>query len=182
MKKVKFSDTIISSGPCSKLYRRKIFNKFCFDIPRNIVHGEDLLMNIRLAFNTQKEVMILPSVIYNYRKRDDGCDNTFKTSPEYENTFFKYSILSIPAEHLSIYYKDTIIRRTRRLEHFIAYRFKPERNWFDSEFHSKVISDIKTYKFKLHPIKLFTIRFSNLFLRAFPVFLLKLKFKLRKLF
>ena len=49
---------------CSKLYKREIINKDCFNISREIYVGEDLLSNLRISFNTNSDVCIIKDKIY----------------------------------------------------------------------------------------------------------------------
>lgn len=72
-----------------KLFRRKIFNRFTFDIPREITVGEDAIANIRLASNSGKPVVFINSVIYNYRILPDSVFHSFKDSLPYQEIFFK---------------------------------------------------------------------------------------------
>lgn len=91
----------LSCGPCSKLYRRTLFNKFCFDIPPNIVYGEDLIMNIRIAYNTKKNIAITPFIVYNYRIRPESAFHSFKNLLTYQEEFFKNLEQSIPKEKIN---------------------------------------------------------------------------------
>lgn len=72
-----------------KLFRRKIFNRFTFDIPREITVGEDAIANIRLASNSGKPIVFINSVIYNYRILPDSVFHSFKDSLPYQEIFFK---------------------------------------------------------------------------------------------
>lgn len=176
------SESVISCGPTSKLFRRTIFNKHCFDIPRNIIHGEDLLMNVRLAFNTKKDIGILNKTIYNYYINYEGCDMTFRTSPVYEKLFYKHMIFSIPPESLPVYYEDIIKRSVVLMENRIGYKYRPAKEWFTSDYHKKLLEDIDRYSFKYSFLKLTTIKYHNFFIRILPVSILKLLFFKKRLF
>lgn len=95
---------IISSCPFAKLFKVSLFDDYTLDIPRTIVKGEDMLMNIRLAFANNKPVCLLNKKVYNYDASIVGsCLHTFKNTMEYEQLFDKYRILSIPPMLLTNY-------------------------------------------------------------------------------
>lgn len=59
-------DEKIIQAPWGKLFRRKLFDNYTFNIPRSIINGEDLIMNLRLAANA-KNVLCVPRIVYMYR-------------------------------------------------------------------------------------------------------------------
>lgn len=174
------SESVISCGPHSKLFRRTIFDKHSFAIPRNIIHGEDLLMNVRLAFNTKKDIAILASVVYNYRQRPNGCNNTFKRTPEYESEYFKYMLQSIPSNMIEIFYNDTIKRRILILEREIGYRRQPEAIWFGSSFQQELLTDIKKHRYKYPLIKKGLFKIENTLLRHIMILIVKINNMLKR--
>lgn len=51
----------VNTGPWSKLFRRKLFNAHTFNIPHTIVVGEEVLMDIKLTFASDKEkIAVIP--------------------------------------------------------------------------------------------------------------------------
>ena len=89
--------------PVAKLYRRKILHNEIFNIPKEISIGEDLLMNIKIAFSIKQDVKILPHKIYNYIYRENSAINSRKHSIEYEIEFWKQLIKAIPSSEFSRY-------------------------------------------------------------------------------
>ncbi len=170
------SGQTLSSAPWGKLFRCALFSDNVLDIPREIIHGEDLIMNIRLGFNTNNKIVILEKNVYNYNVNLYGCDKTFKKSPSYESLFFKHLIKSIPTEELNAYYKDTIRKRITILKNVVCYKYVPSKEWFGSDFHNKLINDIKTFNYQLETLERITITYSNFLIRVLPVFILKLLF------
>lgn len=165
--------TDISPAPWAKLFRSNLFSKDVFEIPRHIIHGEDLLMNIRLAFKA-KNIEILKEYIYCYRNNPDGCENTFSTSPEYEESFSNYLVYSIPTEEFEKYYKDTIKRNILILEKEIGYKYKPQVNWFGSKFQTRLLSDIKKHKYKYPLIKKLLFKVRNPILRYILILMVRI--------
>lgn len=66
----------ITASPWAKLIRRVLFTPFVFDMPRQIVFGEDLLMNIRLAYQTNKNIAICKDYVYEYVQNQTSCMHT----------------------------------------------------------------------------------------------------------
>lgn len=172
----------LSCAPWGKLFRNALFSDWIFDIPHQIVYGEDLLMNIRLGFKSNKGIVVLNKIIYRYYINQNGCDRTFKTSPDYENLFLEHLLYSIPSIELNKYYKDTIEKRVSILKSLIGYKYIPNKEWIDSEFHKRLMSDIKTFNFKIRLIELTTIKYINFFIRVLPVCIQKLQYQRKKLF
>ena len=103
-----------------KLFRRELFNAHTFEIPRNIVVGEDMLMNIRLAFASTREnvATINAPGIYNYRQNDESIMHSFKSTPQYEHLFHQSLKESIPSEVAEKYLEFTISNRLKSFKRF----------------------------------------------------------------
>lgn len=88
-----------------KLFRRKIINAWCFEIPKEIVRGEDWIMNIRIAFMSKKTPVLISDKIYNYRDNDKGLSNQYKKNIDLEYAFFQSWRDSIPSSEKEKYSK-----------------------------------------------------------------------------
>ena len=115
------SGDTLSCGPCSKLYRKSLFNNFCFDIPSKIIYGEDLIMNIRIAFRTQKEIAITPVIIYNYRILSESAFHSFKNSLTYQEEYFKILEQSLPKELYKEFLPSITLRALNNWRLFYLY-------------------------------------------------------------
>ena len=85
-----------------RLYRRKLFTDFMFDIPRNVLKGEDWLFNVRYAFAMQHKPVIVEKCVYHYIINTDGLH----TSPETLESLINYDLLrlaSIPKQYQQQY-------------------------------------------------------------------------------
>lgn len=89
----------VSVAVWGKLFRKTIINTWCFDIPREIVRGEDWIMNIRIAFLSRKKPILLQQKVYNYRNNITGLSHTYKKNIDLEYAFFKVWRDSIPHNH-----------------------------------------------------------------------------------
>lgn len=140
----------IHVGPVAHLYRIDIFSENVFDIPREIIMGEDMLMNIRLSFNTQKNIKIIQKVVYNYYIwNPTNTTSSFKLDLSYEELLHKYRLLSIPEMFHQKYMIEMINIRLYTLMQYITQN-PFENNWNKSIFYIELINDIKNSEFRVN--------------------------------
>lgn len=153
-------------APWGKLFRKKLFNKKTFEIPRHITCGEDAIMNIRLAFNSDKAIKIINKPLYNYRIHAQSVYSNFKHTAEYEDMFWKEMQAAIPQEWFHEFANEHIgIRVYLWREHGGNSFRKPQ--WADTHFHKQLIHDIKTYKFKMPFFEKMLLYYTHQPTRAF---------------
>ena len=140
----------VDPGPCSKLYRRSLFNAQAFDIPRSIVVGEDMIMNIRLAFHSKKEsiAIINKPGIYYYRKNDTSITVSFKSTPQYEQLFQEQLAASIPDGEKNKYFQLTIKNRLKSFKKFWGKRCNVK-GMKETTFYQELKRDMQQYGYKL---------------------------------
>lgn len=85
-----------------RLYRRKLFTDFMFDIPRNVLKGEDWLFNVRYAFAMQHKPVIVEKCVYHYIITDGGL-HTSEETPESLIAYDELRLASIPEEYQEQY-------------------------------------------------------------------------------
>ena len=85
-------------GPYAKLYRRHLFDSETFNIPRELIIGEDAIMNIRIAYKLTGKVYSTEKVVYYYRKNDSSITQTFVRNPEMDMLLQKLRLSSMPAD------------------------------------------------------------------------------------
>ncbi len=144
------SGEYILPGPVARLIRKSLFNDWTLNIPRNIVKGEDMLMNIRLSFNMTKNPIEVHYKVYNYRQNPESCVHTFIQDAAYEEYYHKLRLLSIPSSFRSRYLKASVHKRLLMLNEI--YMNNPlDTRWVDSQFHNDLLDDIKlsSYHIKL---------------------------------
>lgn len=159
--------------PWGKLFRKNIFNDFVFDIPADIIVHEDSLMNIRLAFNTDKNVVICKSLIYNYRQNENSVFHTVILNLDYLQKYHELRILSIPTNQIELYFKDTIYNRFIKWQEKYMYRYsvtgmKKER------FYQELRKDIKRTKYRLSFTNKILFYNTNIVIRVIAVNMKKL--------
>ena len=63
-----------STGPFAKLFKKKYFDDYVLNIPKEITIREDWIMNTRLALKATK-VKRISDIVYNYRTRQDSLSS-----------------------------------------------------------------------------------------------------------
>ena len=160
----------VDTGPCSKLFRRRLFNSHTFDIPRTIVVGEDMLMDIRLTFSSQRErvAIINNPDIYFYRENECSIMHTFRTTPAYEYLFQQSLAESIPEGEKSSFFKLTIQSRLRHFKRFWGKRLCVK-GMKDTEFYRELTSDIEQYGYQLPAVERTLLTNENPVIRFFAI-------------
>ena len=160
----------IDQGPWSKLFRRKLFNRHTFDIPRAIVVGEDMLMNIRLAFASEKNEIVITNNpgIYFYRQNEGSIMHSFKKTPEYEHLFQQYLAASIPATEREHYFRFTIKNRLKSFKKFWGKRCCVK-GMKATAFYQELKSDIEKYRYRLPAAEHILFTNENPVIRFFAI-------------
>lgn len=157
----------IYPAPWGKLFKRKIFDNNIFNIPRDITVGEDMLMNIRLAFNTKNNVCIIPKQIYKYQANDNGTMSNFMSTPEYEYQFNSYLIESIPENERSKYLSVCNSYGIQVMLNVFDNRINisDKKNWINSLFYKRLINNIKNYGNPVSSLGYAKIKYHSPFIR-----------------
>lgn len=160
----------VNTGPWSKLFRRRIFNTHTFNIPRTIVVGEDMLMDIRLTFSSDKErVAIINSLgIYYYRENESSIMHSFKSTPEYEHLFQQCLSASIPDKKLNEYFHLTIKNRLRNFKRFWGKRLFVK-GMKETPFYQELRCDIEKYAYRFPAIERVLFTNENPVVRFFAI-------------
>lgn len=166
-------------APCcwGKLYRKRLFNKFTFDIPRNIVISEDLIMNIRIGFNMTRKVTTLQQVVYHYRIYPSSTFQSHIRTYVNDYEIHRYKIASIPESLKDKYISYTIPIRLYRYWKFAGYSYHVK-DIIDSAFYKLLKSDIKKFQLRMPVIDKLIFSTRNPLLRLIFVNIKKTKNKL----
>lgn len=168
IKEFKEQSVFLRGGIGGRMYRRRLFNEQTFNTSGDIVFGEDSIMNLRIAFNTNKNVKIIDSPLYLYRQHDESCCSTFKFTLEYEEMLINHLFNAIPANKQNLY-KTLFLRRRlwaweRRYNNQIS---RPECS--NSSFHKQLISDINSTKYPLGTFRKLLLTKTNPIIRFFVI-------------
>ena len=79
----------IDAHPSAKLWRRKLFRSDCLDAPPSIKLGEDLLMNLKLAVQVTKGIIVYKQICI-YVCHEGQTTKEIKHNLKYEILFNKY--------------------------------------------------------------------------------------------
>ena len=103
-----------------KLFRRSLFCQGIPTLPSHLVMGEDMLINIYLAFRSQQPVrLVRGKEIYNYIQRDSGISRQFVLTASYESDFHLERLRMIPMSEQADYMPVLIHRRLRMLRRLV---------------------------------------------------------------
>lgn len=146
------------SATWGKLFRRTLFNEHTLQTPREIVMGEDMLMNIRLAFASSKPVVLVGgNSVYNYIQHGENITHVFKFTAGYEHLFHKERLSAIPEEEHAYYMPTMIYRRLRMLRRILRHAQKDNtvQELRTSVFVKELIADIHNthYTFLHYPYR-----------------------------
>jgi glycosyltransferase involved in cell wall biosynthesis len=145
----------IASGILGKLIRRSLFDKRTFDTPREIVMGEDLIMNIRLASNCRNDTGVIHTHVYNYNMHQENVSHKFKDSARHEYLFYT-SINELMETHS----REIIGRSLKKWEGNYGYSSKRPR-WYGTEVHNLLLQDIKKYNYPIGKLEYSLLTTTN---------------------
>ncbi|WP_373174027.1 glycosyltransferase family 2 protein [Bacteroides finegoldii] len=165
----------ILPGPVAKLFRRELFDESVFDIPRKIVKGEDMLMNIRLSFKTEKEIVFINEKVYNYLCHSESSFHQFVTSIEYEDLFHQLRITSIPLKERHNYLNECVEIGLGVWNYFYGYSYRVPSSWKETYLYSQLRHDMKKTSYNYSFIDKMLLIISNPCLRFFLVGVKRLK-------
>ena len=83
-----------------KLFRKKLFDDFIFDVPRCVTLGEDFIANLRLSYRVQGKILLVDDVIYNYRMHAESASHSLKKTVGMQRIIFHELMKSIPETDL----------------------------------------------------------------------------------
>lgn len=131
--------------PWGSLYRRSIVTPYLFDIPRDIVNGEDYIYWLRLVFQTEKVVNMVYECVYD--KGEDHTSNCFVWTADYAYRLNEFREASIPPHVRDTYLCDMIEDRLVNL--FSVAVWSPKKEWADSRFYADIMHDMNVVGMRL---------------------------------
>lgn len=175
-----FSEERVSLAPWGKLFRKNLFEDSIFNISRDITVGEDMIMNIRLSFQTYKNIKIIQEQIYNYREYNENTTHSHTNSINYIQKCHKLKIDSTPKEFIEKYLRSTIRARLFWFREICGYRYIVN-NMKDNEFYQELKKDIYKYQYKLPIIDNIIFTYENAVIRFFAINIKKILNKFQPL-
>lgn len=176
-RKILITEYLFSPDPWGKLFKRKLFNKFIFDIPRNIVIAEDRIMNIRLSFNTEKNIHLLNKQIYKYREYPESTFHSHRRTPENEQDIHIHKVKSFPEAVRDKYFIQTIPPRLLRCEELWGYKYNVK-GMKETIFYTELAADIKKYNYRMSYLNKIIFNYTNPMIRFIAINAKRFKNKL----
>lgn len=125
--------------PWGSLYRRNVLKHYFFDLPRDIVNGEDYIFWLRLVFNTEKPVAILYKEVYD--KGPDTISSSFRWSSDYAQKINKLRKAAIPQDKQNEYLSDIV---SDSISNFFDLTLWESRNtWSHHSFFEEIKNDMQ---------------------------------------
>ena len=165
--------------PWGKLFRKKLFNEKTFDTPREIVYGEDALMNIRIAFESKKNVKLINKPLYFYRQHCNSVCSRFSHTAEYEELFREELLNTIPQSRFNDFSNAYVWRRIYFCRQNGSNEFKKP-IWSNSKLHILLKKDIKNYKIDLPLFEKLLLYNTNVVSRLFIILCRKAYYMFRR--
>ena len=144
-----------ASAPWGKLFRRELFDHSTFDIPREIVMGEDLIMNMRLTGKCKKDLGVIHTQVYNYNIHQENLSHNFKDTAQHEYLFY-----SCIKEFMETQSKCIIERLLKKWEGNYGYSSKRAR-WYGTEIHKLLLQNIQKYNYPIGKLEYSLLTTTN---------------------
>jgi len=136
-------------GPVAKLFKRELFSKFVFEVPRNLSVGEDLIMNIRIALNINNYfVKVIQKKVYQINENNlrASLSTGFKRSIEYEERYYEELLNSFSLIDRENFKYPLIAVRLRALKLiYLDQGYKLDKK---SKFYVRLVGDVKRSNFQ----------------------------------
>ena len=155
----------IRAGLWGKLFDIRLFSQEKMYVPRDIIQGQDMLVNIKLALANNKDVILIPKSIYNYRTNLSSTMHTFIPTIEYEERYDNLLESYIPEDWQKVLRIELIIAKVNTW-HFLAIS-TGNVSWMNSNYAKDVLRGAESIRL---PIR------KRLFLKRPLLYILLYKF------
>ncbi len=152
------SGKYIRCTPWARLIARHLFNDNTFP-PREMAHGEDMLMNIGLAFANQKPVRLVSKKVYNYNFHQGSTNHLFQNSVDYETLFATYRDSLIPKEQREQYEREIVMNSLDSFEDM--YRTHRQNVWHGTTFYKDTLLRAKRCGYHIPLSQRIKLRITN---------------------
>ena len=162
----------ITNYPFAKLFRRELFNESVWDIPKEIVMGEDMLMNVKLSFMAKKPVLYTGKIVYRYNRVSSSISHSFKRTPEYEALFHELLKRSLPEDYRNNeeFTNARIASKINAWNYMNLYNLSTQNNR-ESEFYKDLMKEVEESGYPLNFKERLQLRGYSFPLRTITIFL-----------
>lgn len=126
--------------PWGSLYRKTVLSDYLFDLPKEIMMGEDYIFWLRLCFSTDKPVSLLYENAY--LKGKDTTSNSFVWTSDYCYRINELRKSSIPTQLRNEFEKEMIDDRLNNL--FAVAVCQPPSEWRHHPFYLDIRNDLRS--------------------------------------
>lgn len=134
-------------------------------LPRDIIQGEDMLINIKLAFYNEKPIVLIPYSIYHYNTENVmSCMHTFVPTIDYIEKFHDLLYHFIPQNERCNYQKELLRAQINSL-HFLTIRGSC--SWKKSLFYKRI--KVQSNKMNLTFRDYFLLEMPYLYMNVYKV-------------
>lgn len=167
-------------SPFGKLFKRALFSSNTFDTPSSIVIGEDLIMNLHLAFVTNINVANICDKIYSYRNHENSTINSISYTLEYETMLYNHIIKVIRQYRTNIheFAQALIKRRLLWWDRLFGYKDMTP-TWHGTEYQRQLLDDIQKNNYPLSIIEKALLKESRPRFRKVLIFIRKIRNAIR---
>lgn len=107
---------VIFCSPVARLFRREILPDSVFSLKTSVRAGTDMPMNIKIAFQTDKDVYLINKKVYCYYEHPDSLSHSAVWSIEKISDLYTEVADSVPADRVQEYMPQLIQNRLIALE------------------------------------------------------------------
>ncbi|MBQ6244035.1 MAG: glycosyltransferase family 2 protein [Bacteroidales bacterium] len=94
-----------------KLFQRSLFDDDSSFVPPEVRVGEDMIMNIKLAFRTEKPVTIINKQVYLYNRNADSVSATYRWTADRYAVLFDNLLKAVPVDRISAESKNLYLSK-----------------------------------------------------------------------
>ena len=107
---------VIYCSPVARLFRKEVLPKSVFSLKTSVRTGTDMPMNIKIAFQSQKDVFLINKKVYNYYEHADSLSHSAVWSIQKISDLYEEVVDSVPAEKREAFMPQLIENRLIALE------------------------------------------------------------------
>ncbi len=164
--------SVVLCAPWGKLFRRSILSDNCFATSKKNMMGEDMTMNIRIAYSTVKDVVIIQPQVYCYNDRVGSVSKSAKWTIQNLTDMFEGVRQSIPESDRENVLPQLIENRFLALEQkiIVSPTGNREQNLSSSPYLKELREDVERSRYRLTAKRRSLLRYPD---SVFTVFLYK---------
>lgn len=163
-KKMIIGDIILCS-PCARLFRRTILSEKSFYLIHPRRAGTDMVMNERIAFSTEKPVLILNRKVYEYKILPNSLSHSAKWTSEMIMIHYEDIFDAVPSDQVQKMMPALIESRLKSIQQICLSQTK--RGLASTPYIDRLRKDIKECHFPLSFVQRLSAYYPDSFFTTF---------------